>query len=289
MNQAATQFRRSNLIYQIILAMKKDFINNLANDLLRLEINTIVKDQLLCSKPRSHRWELYDIASEYRELLLSYTTMPINPEMGGSKVSQEMRKEFKNLNAGLNSFLEIQHFAEVKRDEFKQELERTKLSELETDILNERVMLCERIIRQSQQMVDIFLDLQSNSTDPIDSDNDFSFMRLNSLPELKLSPSQVSIIRKANEIGTQRVLLQTVVQVEGDITSYITTRFLHFPEKEQKMIKEVHESSIMTSIRMWQYLFQAIGKLAGTVFTSVTGKKVDTGTVDSISKPKRIG
>ena len=270
--------------------MKKDFITNLANDLLRLEINTIVKDQLLCSKPRSHRWELYDIASEYRELLTSYTITAINPVLGGEKESLGMRKEFKNLNAGLEAFLEIQHFAEVKRDEFKQELERVKLSDLETDVLNERVMLCERIIRQSQQMIDIFLDLQNNSNDAIESDNNFSVMRLNHLPDLKLDPSQISIIRKANEIGTQRVLLQTVVQVEGDITSYITTRFLHFPEKEQKMIKEVHESSIMTSIRMWQYLFQAVGKLAGTVFTGVTGKQVNTGgAVDSISKPKRIG
>jgi hypothetical protein len=270
--------------------MKKDFITNLANDLLRLEINTIVKDQLLCSKPRSHRWELYDIASEYRELLISYTALPINPEMGASKESQEMRKEFKNLNAGLNSFLEIQHFAELKRDEFKQEVERVKLSDLETDILNERIMLCERIVRQSQEMVDIFLDLQTNSNDPVESDNDFSVMRLNHLDDLKLNPSQISIIRKANEIGTQRVLLQTVVQVEGDITSYITTRFLHFPEKEQKMIKEVHESSIMTSIRMWQYLFQAVGRLAGTVFTGVTGKQVNTGAADILTnKPKQIG
>lgn len=270
--------------------MKKDFIINLANDLLRLEVNTIVKDQLLCSKPRSHRWELYDIASEYRELLLSYTVAPINPKMGESKDSAEMRKEFKNLNAGLDSFLEIQHFAEVKRDEFKQELQRVHLTDLETDILNERVMLCERVIRQSQQIIDIFLDLQGTSNDPIVSDNDFPVMRLNHLEDLKLNPSQISIIRKANEIGTQRVLLQTVVQVEGDITSYITTRFLHFPEKEQKMIKEVHESSIMTSIRMWQYLFQAVSKLAGTVFTGVTGKQVNTGgAVDSISKPKRIG
>ncbi|WP_375558588.1 hypothetical protein ACE193_12575 [Bernardetia sp. OM2101] len=271
--------------------MKKDFIKNLADDLLRLEVNTIVKDQLLCIKPRSHRWELYDIASTYRELLVSYTVSVINPQMGESSDNQgEMRKEFKNLNAGLNSFLEIQHFAEIKRDEFKQELERVHLTDLETDILNERVMLCERIIRQCQQIIDIFLDLQNNSNDPIESDNDFSVMRLNHLEDLKLNPSQISIIRKANEIGTQRVLLQTVVQVEGDITSYITTRFLHFPEREQKMIKEVHESSIMTSIRMWQYLFQAVSRLAGTVFTGVTGKQVNTGTADNLtSKPKRIG
>jgi len=277
--------------------MQKDFIKDLANDLLRLEINTIVKDQLLCSKPRSHRWELYDIASEYRELLTSYTITAINPVMGGGKESLGMRKEFKNLNAGLASFLEIQQFAEKKRDEFKIELERVQLTDLQTDILNERAMLCERIIRQSQEMIDIFLDLQQDSNDPIESDNDFPVMRLNHLEDLKLNPSQISIIRKANEIGTQRVLLQTVVQVEGDITSYITTRFLHFPEREQKMIKEVHESSIMTSIRMWQYLFQAVGKLAGSVFTGVTGKKVntsksintDTGTITETSKPTRIG
>ncbi|WP_338770054.1 hypothetical protein WAF17_11150 [Bernardetia sp. ABR2-2B] len=269
--------------------MKKDFITNLANDLLRLEVNTIVKDQLLCDKPRSHRWVLHDIATDYRELLTSYTVSPVTPGIG--EESGVIRKEFKNLNSGLNSFLEIQHFAEVKRDEFKVELQRVQLTENQVDALNERVMLCERVVRQSQQVIDMFLDLQNTSQDPIESDNEFPAMRLNHLKDLNLSPDQVSIIRKAHEIGTQRVLLQTVVQVEGDITSYITTRFLHFPEREQKMIKEVHESSIMTSIRMWQYLFQAVSRLAGTVFTSVTGKQVNTGSAaDNLTnKPKRIG
>ena len=138
-------------------------------------------------------------------------------------------------------------------------------------------------------MIDIILDLQNSSADPIESDNEFPAMRLNHLEDLKITPDQISIIRKAHEIGTQRVLLQTVVQVEGDITSYLTTRFLHFPEREQKMIKEVHESSIMTSIRMWQYLFQAVGRLAGTVFSTVTGKQVDTTPTKSINKPTRIG
>lgn len=269
--------------------MKKDFINDLANDLLRLEVNTIVKDQLLCDKPRSHRWVLHDIAEDYRELLISYTVSSVVPVIGEKQ--GVMRKEFKNLNSGLASFLEIQQFAEKKRDEFKHELERVQLTENQADVLNERVMLCERVIRQSQQIIDLFLDLQNTSTDPIESDNEFPAMRLNHLKDLNLSPSQVSIIRKAHEIGTQRVLLQTVVQVEGDITSYLTTRFLHFPEREQKMIKEVHESSIMTSIRMWQYLFQAVSRLAGTVFTGVTGKQINTGSpVDTITnKPKRIG
>ncbi len=281
--------------------MKKNFITNLANDLLRLEVNTIVKDQLLCIKPRSHRWELYDIATEYRSLLSSYTVVAINPEMGKSKESEAVRKEFKYLHGGLNSFLEIQQFAELKKDEFKQELERSKLTVLETDILNERTILCERMIKQSQQIVDVFLDLQNDfveankdnpevKSDPVATDNEFPFMRLNHLPDLDLNPSQVSIIRKVSEIGTQRVLLQTVVQVEGDVTSYITTRFLHLPEREQKMIKDVHESSIMTSIRMWQYLFQAIGNLAGNIFTGITGKQVNTGkAINTISKPKRIG
>ncbi|AFM04240.1 hypothetical protein Fleli_1842 [Bernardetia litoralis DSM 6794] len=269
--------------------MKKDFIKNLANDLLRLEVNTIVKDQLLCSKPRSHRWELYDVANAYRELLISYTVSSINPQLGKSNDSEEMRKEFKNLYAGLASFLEIQQFAETKRDEFEQELERIQLTSNQIEALNERVMLCERVVRQSQQMIDIFLELQNESNDPIVSDNEFPTMRLDHLEDLNLSPSQISIIRKANEIGTQRVLLQTVVQVEGDITSYITTRFLNFPEKEQKMIKEVHESSIMTSIQMWQYLFQAVSRLAGTVFTGVTGKQVNTTPTNTVNKPKRIG
>jgi hypothetical protein len=50
----------------------------------------------------------------------------------------------------------------------------------------------------------------------------------------------------------------------------MTNRFLRHSDREQKMMIEMHQESIMTSIRMWQGLFRAIGSLTSGIFNAVT-------------------
>jgi hypothetical protein len=104
-------------------------------------------------------------------------------------------------------------------------------------------------------------------------DNEYEVGEFDDLPELELDPAQTLVVRKAKEIGTQRVVMQTVVQVEGDITSYVTSKFLEMDEEDQRIVSEVHNSAMMTSIRMWQYLFETVKTLAGSAFSAATGGK----------------
>jgi phage-related minor tail protein len=83
----------------------------------------------------------------------------------------------------------------------------------------------------------------------------------------------MATLRKAYEIGTQYILLQTVVQIEGDITSYVTTKFLEMKGSEQEVIMKMHNTAMDTSIRLWQYLFQTIGSLLGGISGGMFGKK----------------
>ena len=51
----------------------RDYLKNLAADLLTLEVNTIVKEQTTSSKmPATKRVALLEIARGYRELLVDY-------------------------------------------------------------------------------------------------------------------------------------------------------------------------------------------------------------------------
>ena len=63
------------------------------------------------------------------------------------------------------------------------------------------------------------------------------------------------------------------MQIEGDITSYVTTRFLDMNPIQQQAIMKMHETAMDTSIRLWQYLFQTIGSLLGGLAGGIFGKR----------------
>lgn len=67
-------------------------------------------------------------------------------------------------------------------------------------------------------------------------------------------------VRKIWEVGTELVLMQSVIQLEGDVV----TRFspLLFAKENERVI-DIHQQAIKTSTRMWSVLIGAIGALAG--------------------------
>ena len=101
----------------------------------------------------------------------------------------------------------------------------------------------------------------------MDWNNELPVTDFDNQEDLEFEPSQLAILRKAKDIGTQRILMQTVVQVEGDITSYITPQFMMMDENDQKALMNVQNSSVKISIEMWQYLFNTLQSLIGSAMT----------------------
>ncbi len=67
-------------------------------------------------------------------------------------------------------------------------------------------------------------------------------------------------VRKIWEVRTELVLMQSMIQLEGDVV----TRFspLLFESRDAQVIG-IHQQAIKTSTRMWSVLFGAVGALAG--------------------------
>jgi hypothetical protein len=75
-------------------------------------------------------------------------------------------------------------------------------------------------------------------------------------------------IRKAWEIGTNIVVMQTVAQLDGDIVSRIS------PAREAAQyaqLHELHRQLLSTSLNHWQVLFKTVAELSGDMFASWTG------------------
>jgi len=280
----------------------KNYLKNLANDLLALEINTIVKENMSGSKmPAKKRVALLDIANQFRGKLLEYGLCRIadGKTPSDSKTAQKMPIRWRY--GGEFSFVEIRNLAlkgiEILNQQKRNVSEHEQIEELEGEI---KMLI--RIERQCSNLIGLFkirrkeygvkpgeenpglaatanTDGITSEEDPYPSqmesevwNNDLSLGDINQVEDMELGPDQISLIRKIWELGTQNVLLQTVIQIDGDITNYMTNKFLFLHPELRSIVLEMHGSASESGTKIWRSLFETVGQLAGKTFNQLLGK-----------------
>lgn len=244
-------------------------IKKLASDLTRLEVNTILKEDLVCSKPKSNRHMLFELAQDYRDRLYA-----IDGKLKSAGVNQG-KLGFKSKLGGEASFNEIHHAADKRISQLSKVLQNAQADEQRLQLKTELRMV-ERIYKQSELVLDVFRNLKAERQSEQEWNNEVTLEKMDDIPELELNPRALTTVRKAHEIGTQQVLMQTVVQVDGDITSYITPTYTEMTIKEQEMLLEVHNTAFGTSVKVWRYLFETLSSLAsGAIGRALGGRKKD--------------
>ncbi len=265
------------------------FFKKIAQDLLTLEINTIIKADMSAVKmPPSRRQVLYDIAKSYHNKLV---------DLG---YRDTVHWKF----AGKRSFGELRDRAKEGIKECEKKL-KSAPEENRNDI-QEDIKILERIQNQSIMIVSMFHDLKNSingkdvnvkgykaesnllAKEEIRDDefgasheeseiwnseiwnNDIDRYRINVIQDLDLTTAQVTFLRKAWEVGTERIVLQTVIQIDGDVTTRIAERFLKSQDKE--VVLKIHNDSISTSTNFWTSLMRAMGEIAGKAFGGLLGK-----------------
>ncbi|ALG66810.1 hypothetical protein [Beggiatoa leptomitoformis] len=256
---------------------EKFSFKTLAQNVLTLEINTIVKTNMLgCKLPNSRREALWEIAYDYNSTMRDFGYSPV-PELSEWSC------------AGIMAFLELRERAKRAGQLVELELERLKNQPVEQiQPLKENLTILNRIKIQSEQLVSMFISLAHKAEENIDLDkikemartdsdfrektniwnNDIERQRMqdDTLADLDLSPSQISFIRKIWEIGTERIVLQTVIQVEGDITTRISEYLIQHPNPT---ILKLHNESILTSVQFWSNLVKTVGEFAGGLVSKI--------------------
>lgn len=294
-----------------------DFIRNLASDLLRLEINTIIKQNMSAEKiPGNKRVLLRKLADIYRETLIDYGLVksPNDPNITAEDAERVLRWQF----GGEFSFKELALQA-GRGIKLTEELMERETDPAKLNMWNSRHKILQRISNQSYNIIGIFKlfrrDLapdtltQSNEhEDPekqilyVDKEhfnylryqrgelplscvpfrshietahwnNDLDWGHINSAADLPFLPDMLAMIYKAYEIGTEQIVLQTVIQVEGDVTSYITPQYINMPEPIKEIVMGVHNRSIGTSMQFWSTLFATVMNLAGKSFNQIFGRR----------------
>ncbi len=279
-----------------------DYLKNLAGDLLTLEVNTIVKENTTSSKmPANKRYALLSIANSYRDLLINYGVSRLSYKGVASSADDDRTVLYWRFG-GEFSFTEIykcaNHGIELLRKRIEAATDLASIQKMESQI-----RMLQRVSRHTSNFIGMFKarrkrlsqdEIAANTkltSDPafetLDTEtatwpsqahqhqwnNDLSLADINTLPDIELGPDEITLLRKTWEIGTQQILMQSVIQIDGDIANYLATSFISLPPEMRKMVMSMHNESTRSATRLWQTLFRTVSQLAGKAFREIFNRR----------------
>jgi hypothetical protein len=264
----------------------------LAENLLTLEVNTIVKANMTATKMPSNRREaLLEISKDYHLALVDLGCRePIIWTAAGVMAFFELRSRAIQ---GAKTIDDVKHL----------------LNDVDRQMYIEKQVILNRIQSQSEQLISMFVALAKIVDDNFDLqtyrksmnakaenlakaqnttveelykicelhdeesftwNNDLPRSKMQDVNDLDLNTTQVSLIRKVWEIGTEKVVLQTVIHADGDITSRISESLLLKPNP---VLFQIHHESVQGAVSFWINMVETIGKMAANFFQSKILKK----------------
>ncbi len=239
-------------------------------DLTHLEINTIIKDEMTATKaPSSPRLILYALATMYYYKLIQlgdkYVEYIGQPEEGTTNL---FRGKEVYLGSGYESFHELSHRAENAALLIMNNKARLPFS---VNTMDADIMMLNRIRTISNDVRSILKMVDNSKGEPVDGRDSYLFDQKDIIAtfrtmrndeaeklELDLDLRQLMVIKKANDIGTEKVIIQTVIGMDGDITTRITQSFA---EQPLAFINTMHHEAIGISVDFWKTLINVVVEL----------------------------
>jgi hypothetical protein len=179
------------------------------------------------------------------------------------------RGEMKYTGSGYDSFKELSDRAE---NSIKMLRDNRVTIPVPEESLNIDIMMLQRIHNISD---DIRRILRTEGVDPCGNNKNFDFDNMEMVNEfrnmtaqkadkfeLNLDLRQLMVFKKANDIGTEHVLLQTIIGMDGDVTTRISKSFA---EQPVSFINQMHHEAIGISVDFWKSLISVVVKLGESI------------------------
>lgn len=214
-------------------------IRIIARDLIHLEVNTIVKPSITGQKMPRPRHAFIDIAQLY---LKELSRLELSPDLAdlqpGSYESFHRIRE--KAQEGIR-FLEEQ-FPEPR-----------KMPRADQNVYS----MLERIRRMSDQIEGIFNGVKKRKVKEWDNNVSRTEIEFRDLP-MPLAVSELVVLRKIWELGTEEIAFQTVVQLDGDVITRVQPGYVDEDENRSRTIQEIHNRNLAVSMRLWSQLSHLI-------------------------------
>ncbi len=278
--------------------LEKDLTESTLYDLTHLEINTIIKDDMTASKADSSvRLLLHNIAGTYDSKLISlgekYATV-LSPEVIAitrksnsippvyiKKLEKEGQSApdhetlFRGIKvyegSGYHSFRELSYRAEKAFDLLK--VQKSNITGLPAGEIGSDMMMLKRIQSISDNLRTILVisgdvpksgQIEKFDFDDVDRVKEFMYMTTEKAQKLepKIDLRQRMVIKKANDIGTEQVVMQTIIGMDGDITTRISRSFADRPIT---FVNDLHKDAMSISVDYWKFLITIVVDLGKSI------------------------
>jgi hypothetical protein len=216
---------------------------SMIRDLCTLQINTIIKSQITGGTMPATRYALCELSKCYANRLIAM----------GADINEV--KPNDTVTGGYSRFDLYRTIAKKKS---------IQLAQNDPDNLHDINML-QRIKNNSNRIKAIF-----NGKDAL-ARNEFSNQQLaakfdQGMQDLTLDRNDYLALRKFWELGTEEIAIQTVVQLDGDVTTRVQPQYA---DAQSTTVHQLHQSSVNLSYQYWKSLIQLVGDLFNTVLSAV--------------------
>ena len=245
----------------------ESLVRRVASDLLTIEVNTIIKPCMTARKMPPPPVALFDIVDNYSDYLAQSGQL-----VDDNAVLAELDLSSPRTN-GRDSFARVLHNAEFLEEHFsRQEFDDSE----EDDKRNARVVILRRISHYSHLILNILHDLEVQYTSPSgfdfwDASHADLYSHYNEAMEISIDPHYASLIRKSWDMGVEQVVMQTVIQLDGDMISRIQKGY----EKEEfHGLQQLHLATCRMGVETWETMTRLVihfvGKIGRTFLNLVT-------------------
>ena len=281
----------------------KDKISTTLFDLTHLEINTIIKDEMSASKaPSSPRLLLHNLAVKYDLKLKNLGDIYSDVDTFEGTGKMLFNGVTKMAGSGVRSFLELRDRARTFHEKILENeillISKADENKLNKEIIDADIKMLQRIEAISNDIKNIlsvkgvlpdsngtlsskgFLrsskSNRNKTVEILDFDDKETISKFKIMTEqeaeqqeLNLDLRQLMVIKKANDIGTEKVMLQTIIGIDGDVTTRISKSFANQPVN---FINNMHHDATIISVKFWENLVNVVVKLGESIFGGLTKK-----------------
>ena len=233
-------------------------VRRVASDLLTIEVNTIIKPCMTARKMPPPPVALYDIVNNYADYVAQSAQL-----LRDVSVVEELDLRAPKTN-GPDSFTSVLHNAQVLETNFSRQV---SLDDAEDDERKTRIVILRRICHYSHLMVNILKDLElqypsKSGFDFWDASHQDLYDHYSEAINISIDPHYISLIRKSWDMGIEQVVMQTVIQLDGDMISRIQKGF----EKEEfHGLQQLHLATCRMGVETWETMTRLVIHFIGEV------------------------
>jgi len=207
----------------------RERLRTIAENLLTLEVNTILSPHIEAEKMPPPEHALIDVANMYRSWLRDKHGQ--SDMWASADVSEASTEVFTRVRVAAERLIESA----------------TKLNQSDMNML-------ERIKGNSDQFLSIFGRLDSEGGGAVKLRRWLGDHRPS---QVELQPEEIVVVRKAWELGLDEVVMQTTIMLDGDVVTRIRRGLMDDPEGLTAM--KLHEKAVVTSTTFWSKLVDILG------------------------------